>query len=268
MIRLNGQQINPTIFPDKTSQVWHIPDFYVKQTTNHIKWYFESEDEFFHIAQLVFLVRNIKSVSEIQLEIPYLPYARQDKDISNNNSFALCVFLRLLNILPIDKLILRDPHNKNFIEESDYTKEVCLIEDTAYQKSLIKFVKENNIQQILFPDAGAKNRYSKIQFENCLCFYGNKTRDALTGQIIGLSLSDTPHNIRTIVIDDICDGGATFIELAKHTQPYISMENMYLYVTHGIFSKGLSELLKHYTRIITTDSRLNVFSYGNLLTIL
>jgi ribose-phosphate pyrophosphokinase len=41
-----------------------------------------------------------------------------------------------------------------------------------------------------------------------------------------------------LIVDDICDGGRTFIELAKVLRPWTTGK-IYLYVTHGIFSNGL-----------------------------
>jgi ribose-phosphate pyrophosphokinase len=41
------------------------------------------------------------------------------------------------------------------------------------------------------------------------------------------------------MVDDICDGGRTFIELAKELRG-MGAEKVHLYVTHGFFTKGLS----------------------------
>jgi len=54
-------------------------------------------------------------------------------------------------------------------------------------------------------------------------------------------------------VDDICDGGGTFIGLAKALKQK-NAGNLYLAVSHGIFSKGFNELNKHFTKIFTTDS--------------
>ena len=50
-----------------------------------------------------------------------------------------------------------------------------------------------------------------------------------------------------LVLDDICDGGRTFIELAKATSGI--QFDLQLAVTHGIFSKGREELNKYYSKI-------------------
>jgi ribose-phosphate pyrophosphokinase len=61
-----------------------------------------------------------------------------------------------------------------------------------------------------------------------------------------------------IIIDDICDGGATFINIAKEIQKQYELTTpkpkIYLIVTHGIFSKGLEELGEYFESIYCTNS--------------
>ena len=47
-----------------------------------------------------------------------------------------------------------------------------------------------------------------------------------------------------LIVDDICDGGGTFIPLAKKLKN-AGAKTVTLYVTHGIFSKGLDPLKEH-----------------------
>jgi len=61
MIYLNGQPIEVTIFPDKTSQVWKIPEHFFSYK-NEITWEFESESEFIHLAQLVALLKTYQKL--------------------------------------------------------------------------------------------------------------------------------------------------------------------------------------------------------------
>ena len=61
-----------------------------------------------------------------------------------------------------------------------------------------------------------------------------------------------------VICDDICDGGRTFIEIAKairNIRPEeVFGDNIYLVVTHSIFSAGFEELEKWFTGIYTTNS--------------
>jgi ribose-phosphate pyrophosphokinase len=60
-------------------------------------------------------------------------------------------------------------------------------------------------------------------------------------------------------VDDICDGGYTFIELAKaleaRLEPYFGADfKLDLWVSHGLFTKGYQDLSWHYDTIETTNS--------------
>lgn len=57
-----------------------------------------------------------------------------------------------------------------------------------------------------------------------------------------------------LICDDLCDGGKTFIEIAKFMKSNFPARKLFLYVIHGIFSKGFSELLEYYEYIFTTNS--------------
>jgi phosphoribosylpyrophosphate synthetase len=56
-----------------------------------------------------------------------------------------------------------------------------------------------------------------------------------------------------LIVDDICDGGATFIELAKIIKP-MNPSSLTLFVTHGIFSKGFEPLYEFIDKIYYTGS--------------
>ena len=53
-----------------------------------------------------------------------------------------------------------------------------------------------------------------------------------------------------IIVDDICDGGTTFIKLAQRIDEKIyGRYRLDLYVTHGIFSRGLDVLRPYFNHV-------------------
>lgn len=56
------------------------------------------------------------------------------------------------------------------------------------------------------------------------------------------------------IVDDLCDGGASFIAGAKHLQENFPGATLNLFVVHGLFTKGVAELLKYFHRIYCTNS--------------
>ena len=81
----------------------------------------------------------------------------------------------------------------------------------------------------------------------------SKSRDLATQEISDTTINGDVKGKNLLVVDDICDGGRTFIELGKVLREKQCGE-LSLFVTHGIFSYGIDQLLDVYDRIYTTDS--------------
>jgi len=85
----------------------------------------------------------------------------------------------------------------------------------------------------------------------------SKVRDVKTGQLSNFKVYTENLNKKTcVVVDDICDGGGTFLGLAKKLKAK-NCGKLILIVTHGIFSKGLEKLEEAYDVIYSTDSFYN-----------
>jgi ribose-phosphate pyrophosphokinase len=253
------QTITPTIFPDGTSQVWKIK-MPPEKAWIKIKWNFESEAELLHLIQLNQLLKQ--NSNRAHLYIPYLPYARQDKEISNSTTFALNPMMDLLlsNFYAIHTYDMHNP--------TEYVDEWGLVNYTP--KHIIETLEKEEYDVIMFPDEGALKRYSKM-FESSLTFlqypkiYGKKIRDQSTGKITSYEIEDPKLVLRcanVLIVDDICDGGATFIE-ATSKMKELGAKDIDLCVSHGIFSRGKQILHDAGIRnIFTTNSLIkNVEGY-------
>src|SRR6266436_4439963 len=81
-----------------------------------------------------------------------------------------------------------------------------------------------------------------------------KLRDARTGELSGFGINnDIEEYEKALIVDDICDGGGTFIGLAELIHGINPGMELSLYVSHGIFSKGFVELDKQFVNIFTSD---------------
>lgn len=225
MIKLNGYTIIPTIFPDKTSQVWKIPEEVLLSDVYRIQWTFESEVEIVHLLQLSELVKA-------HLFISYLPYARQDKEVSNNSTFALKTLIKMLQLGNFCSITVTDPHNSAVLP-SNWTI------DKPDQD--IQHLVDKLEVRICYPDKGAAKRYNIHSLRGTII--ADKVRNQLTGEIEGMVLDHDKVNGAVLIVDDICDGGKTFIE-ASNLLYKAGASDVYLYTTHGIYSKGI-EILKN-----------------------
>ena len=241
MIKLNNEPVNVTIFPDGTSQVWKLSDSQIKYIINNeyieVHWEFESESEIFHLIQLSDLINHeyytqvCEYMKELRLVAPYLPYARQDKAINNIQTFALYSFIHCLGEY-YDAIQSIDVHPPNY-------QDIGLI-DNIFPSRYIDFAIEDCAASVIcYPDKGAHKRYSyHYSFPECVM---EKVRDQLTGDIVGLQFETSPPMLsgeNILIVDDICDGGRTFIETAKLLKEF-APSSINLYTTHGLYTKGL-----------------------------
>lgn len=223
----------PTMFPDRTSQIWKLPEQFVQKNVLYkIIWEFENEGELIHVAQLAKLLVATSFVYPT-LGIPYLPYGRQDKKITNESTFALKAFMMLIRQIEVDNIYTLDAHNKN---------EIYPIINMNVNKEIKFAIDSTECHFVCFPDKGASQRGYDIQNKHFFCL--EKIRNQLTGNIEGLKLENDLYNLKNksvLIVDDICDGGRTFIEAAKLLYNE-GVKEVSLYITHGLFTKGLQVL--------------------------
>lgn len=245
-----------TKFPDGTSQVWKIDPFVDLTSINRFKitWMFENESELFYILQLKYLLQTLTSQAQIYLSIPYMPYARQDKRIDNISTFANSIFNQVLFQNGFYKLFTVDVHSNQFNSNSYIEQEYCKVESLSPKSFHNEVIPKEAI--LCFPDMGAVTRYS----DNRPGIYFEKKRNQETGVIEGLELKNLLNldlaGQDIYMIDDLCDGGGTFIGCAQELKKY-NPKSINLVITHGLFTKGLDVLYDAgIDKIFTTNSLL------------
>jgi ribose-phosphate pyrophosphokinase len=217
---------------------------------------------------LIIAIDTVKKANEnahITVFMPYMPYQQADRDFSTEECFSLKTVTNLLNTLPVNKYIIFDAHSD---VSPALLKNCRVISNELYIAHIIRNVilKENMYDEsklvILSPDAGAYKKIFKLASN--ILFKGevasaNKSRSISTGNIDSVELSKQDFEGKDIlIIDDICIGGRTFVELAKKLKER-NVGKLYLAVSHGIFSNGFSELSKYFEKAFTTDSRSNSY---------
>jgi ribose-phosphate pyrophosphokinase len=250
--------LQPTIFPDGTSQIWKLPESIFRSHSFDVIWNYENEREVLDLLSLRKLLPL--PAYAMSLHIPYLPYGRQDKEITNTSTFNLRVFADLINSLECYSVTSVDAHNPS--ETTRLIKRFGNIPATDFQLNAIAHSKPD---YVVYPDAGAQSRYAtsllKANLATIVC---DKVRHHLTGNIIGHHLAnvDDSHSyisrtrpVKVLIVDDLCDGGATFINVAKMLKELRSGVTVDLCVTHGIFSRGLEHLYNNgIDQVFTTNS--------------
>lgn len=191
---------------------------------------------------------------KVWLFCPYFPGARQDR-----TDYRTPVMKELMaNILGecVHRLYTFDLHSN--------TSCGIHIERNFMPADMLSWVHDGG-QYIIAPDKGAHDR--ALSFANHMRSYegkrglvpviqADKVRDFAAGKITGYTLPPLPGVGCYTVVDDICDGGATFNMLAEAflKDQYGPASKLVLWVSHGIFSKGLNAIHPKYEDIGTTDS--------------
>jgi ribose-phosphate pyrophosphokinase len=202
-----------------------------------------------NIMQLLLLTDAIRRVSDapIILVLPYLPYARQDRICNYGEALSIDVMANLINSIGARRVQLYDPH-------SDVSTALIKNVSIFHQSTLVYDLLMSDIAPkkwtILAPDAGSLKKINCLYEDAELEPYvtATKIRNPKDGKITDIKIYGTVRMKDIIIIDDICDGGATFIGLAKELRER-QARSIRLYVTHGIFSKGLGELYEYFDEI-------------------
>ncbi len=223
------------------------------RVTAHLK----TGEDFMRLALLKSALDGVNAVHKT-LVLPYLPYARADRRFMTGDCFGLEAFATIINALAFECVVTLDAHSGvagGLIRNLTDASPLPLIE-----RAIHKFAAGSDGITVLFPDEGAATRYvlpdrigsntDGIAIQKLLC---TKRRDAATGKLLGFNvpkLGEFAYQ-RALVVDDICDGGGTFMGIAGELDGAVELG---LYVTHGIFSRGFELLRGCFSRIYCTDS--------------
>ncbi len=203
------------------------------------------------LLQTANALENLFAVKKI-LVIPYLMAARFDRLMQHGDSIDLKVVANLINSCGFAKVYLFDAH-------SDVSS--LLI------NNVVSITNKQMVQQydqpeglLICPDAGAAKKVGKyFEWNKNLkdIVYCSKNRDLSTGHLTLEVLEPQECTGRNcLIVDDICDGGATFLAIANQIKP----KHLTLIVTHGIFSKGFAALEEKFNEIIVSDSFCKEYS--------
>lgn len=195
--------------------------------------------------------RNLKFRNKVEviLNVPYLPYGRADREFEPGMVSCVDVFLSSVSFF-FDTLVTVDAHSpvslkNNQIKVCETSQSDAFISILSGNKNLDRIVKSDVL--LCAPDKGARAKTEKLanrlEKEFVVC---DKNRNPVTGWIESVTFSsETDIKGKDIlIVDDICDGGATFVKTAEELKK-LGSGKIYLYVTHGIFSKGLKPFESH-----------------------
>lgn len=211
------------------------------------------------LAMAVDICRRADVVS-ITLVMPFIPYARQDRIADEGDPLSIKIFADFINSLEFDRVVVADPHST--VAPALLDNCIAIPQHIIVAEVVRNIARSNRFENVLVaPDIGANKKtktlqdflYLKHKYA-CDMVQCDKTRDPVTGKISGFKILDgNPQHKHCIIVDDICDGGGTFLGLGAELLKAGAM-GLSLVVTHGIFSKGTDSLLDMFDNVFCSDS--------------
>lgn len=250
-------------FPDHQQDVWITPAIKDIAIQNHRKIIIQAHFNSWLDLELIACAKaslNEMGCTEVHLYIPYFLGARSDRKFSDGGTWYLkdvvCPIINGLNFTTVEVL---DPHSDVL---GNLIKNIKIIKNYSYVEKFIKSIYDNNIEHItnnsciISPDAGAEKKIydvsEKIKYPGQVfsCYKVRNKEGRVEKTIV---TQDDFKGLDCFIVDDICDGGRTFIELSKELKKR-NCGNVYLIISHGIFSKGYDILREHFTKVFCTNS--------------
>lgn len=214
------------------------------------------------------LLAVLDALSEIPMSyrpylfIPYFPGARGDR-VNHRDGTALAarMYAQALNQYDLTHVLVLDPHSDVTAAVVDNCTAVPITE-------VLALLPPQRWDAIVCPDQGAEKRTAAAAKALGIdtIIPARKVRDPATGALSGFAVDKAAAepivngNPNLLIVDDICDGGGTFVGLAERLradlEPDHGRVSIDLFVTHGIFSKGILAvtMTNGVNRVFTTDS--------------
>lgn len=216
----------------------------------HVVASIQSSDEVMQLLMLTDALKRQFFNAKIRLRIGYTPYGRQDRVCNEGEALSISVFASLVNSQNYDQVLIVDPHSD--VTTALFNRAVVVKQDEVFRE--VFGDRYDFHATIVAPDVGASKKAAIIgSLTQNPTIFASKQRNLATGEIVGLSFSGDVQGKNVVVVDDIADGCATFLNLGAQLKE-AGVNTMILMVTHGIFSKGTKELTTLYDAIYTTNT--------------
>lgn len=210
--------------------------------------------------ELFFIIDALKrsGAKSITAVIPYFGYQRQDHVFRSGEVRSLEVVVRFLETIGATKVLGVDFHSSKVPE----LFKISTVALSALPLFATK-IKENgwltNDTFLVSPDMGGLRRIKQISemLQGMPYIATIKNRDLATGNI-EISEIEGDKNIiskRALIVDDMISSGKTIVQSSELLLKQ-GVEEVYVFVTHPIFSKEAPELLGNskIKKVFVTDS--------------
>ena len=230
-----------TTFPDGEPHIEFITELYRKENYKVICRICNPTDLF-----ILLQVGNILNRAGVrwELDIRYLMSMRMDRVMSFREAFTLEIVASAINSIHPYKVKIFECHSSRALE---------LIHNSSEYRMNRNLSINHGVTAICFPDQGAYERYNQsfLDFEKIVM---TKVRE--NGRVKSVDFLSKPLNVgdTILVVDDLCDGGATFAAVAEKLKDAFPNVSINISVAHLVNPNGLKILESNYNSVEITDS--------------
>lgn len=200
-------------------------------------------EELFLLMQLSDILHRQEIIVDY-LHIPYLMSMRCDRVFSFDRPFTLKIVTDVVNSIGAKRVSIYEPHSNKSVRFA-YAEDVQISRKMGFEYK--------GVSTICFPDKGAQERYNLFNGRNNLVC--EKVRDVDTGELKEFKVinPETFNGGEITVLDDLCDGGGTFVGLAPKLRE-LNPTKLRLVVTHAVQLNGIKRVAEVYDEVVITNT--------------
>ena len=207
-----------------------------------------------NLLELLSIVSKVqKFSSKVYAIIPYMGYARQDREFLGGEIVTIGVIGKLLKAAGVKKILTVDIHSKLALKELKISSE-----NVSAMEELVKHFKKMKMKDplVVSPDMGGQERAEKFASLLKTEFIAlKKHRDRRTGKVNILSEKVNVKNRDLILVDDMISTGGS---IAKATQ-FLKKQKcgrVFVACTHALLVNNATKKIKSsgVSQIISTNT--------------
>ena len=207
-----------------------------------------------NLIQALSLISKAKETSsEVIAVIPYMGYARQDREFLPGEIVTMKVLGKLFKGAGASKIIAVDIHSMiGFKHFTIKTKNVSAIPE------LVKYVKKLRLKNplVISPDQGGKDRAKEFAKELGSEYIAlEKTRDRKTGKVQIKTKNIDVANRDLILVDDMISTGGSIVKATQFLKKQ-KCKKVYVACTHALLMNDAEKKIKKagVTKIISANT--------------
>jgi ribose-phosphate pyrophosphokinase len=207
-----------------------------------------------NLLQALSIISQARKISsKIYAIIPYMGYARQDRQFLSGEVVTMSIVAKMLKSAGAKKIVVVDIHSKIALNHFKIPKE-----NVSAIPELAKYFKRMKLKDALVvsPDMGGAlraKRFAGLLQTNFIAL--KKSRNRNTGKVVIQSSKVDVRGKDLILVDDIISTGGSIVKAAQFLKKQ-KCKRVFVACTHGLFVEGAEKKIKNagVSHIISTNT--------------